>query len=99
MKITEQVYAVGGGHAGLGISNAYDCNVFLIDGGSELALIDAGCGYDVEPILGNIRSAGFEPTRVRRLLLTHAHADHCGGAAAGGWQFKNLTLSLHLPQQ
>ena len=82
MKITEEVYAVGGGRHGLGISNDYDCNVFLIDGGNELALIDAGCGYDVEPIVSNIRSEGFEPTRVGRLLLTHAHADHCGASAA-----------------
>jgi glyoxylase-like metal-dependent hydrolase (beta-lactamase superfamily II) len=82
MKITGEVYAVGSGRHGLGISNEYDCNVFLIDGGDELALIDAGCGYDVEPIVANIRSAGFEPTRVSRLLLTHAHADHCGASAA-----------------
>ena len=40
MKITEEVYAVGGGRYGLGISNDFDCNVFLIDGGSELALVD-----------------------------------------------------------
>jgi glyoxylase-like metal-dependent hydrolase (beta-lactamase superfamily II) len=82
MKITNEVYAVGGGRHGFGISNDYDCNVFLVDGGSELALIDAGCGCDVEPIVGNIRSAGFEPTRVARVLLTHAHADHCGASAA-----------------
>jgi glyoxylase-like metal-dependent hydrolase (beta-lactamase superfamily II) len=82
MRITQEVYAVGGGRAGLGISNEYDCNVFLIDGGDELVLIDSGCGYDVEPIVNNIRCAGFEPTRVGRLLLTHAHADHCGASAA-----------------
>jgi glyoxylase-like metal-dependent hydrolase (beta-lactamase superfamily II) len=82
MRITQEVYAVGGGRAGLGISNEYDCNVFLIDGGNELVLIDAGCGYDVDPIVNNIRSVGFEPTRVGRLLLTHAHADHCGASAA-----------------
>ena len=82
MKITEEVYAVGGGRDGLGISNDYDCNVFLIDGRNELALIDAGSGYDVEPIVSNIRRAGFEPMRVGRLLLTHAHADHCGASAA-----------------
>ena len=82
MKITSEVYAVGGGRAGFGISDDYDSNVFLVDGGDELALVDAGCGYDVEPILGNIRSAGFEPKDISRLVLTHAHADHCGGSAA-----------------
>ena len=81
MKITDEVYAVGGGRNGLGISDGHDCNVYLIDGGGELALIDAGCGCNVEPILDNIRALDFDPLRVGRLLLTHAHADHCGGAA------------------
>lgn len=81
MKITQEVYAVGGGRTGFGISDRYDSNVFLVDGGDELALIDAGCGHDIEPILDNIRSFGFDPANVGHLLLTHAHADHSGGAA------------------
>ena len=82
MKITDQVYAVGGGSNGLGISDGHDCNVYLVDGGEELALIDAGCGVDIEPIVANIEAEGFDLARVRHLLLTHGHADHAGGAAA-----------------
>ena len=82
MQITNEVHAVGGGSNGLGISEEHDCNVYLVDGGDETALIDAGCGCDVEPIVANIAAAGFEPTQVGHLLLTHAHADHCGGSAA-----------------
>jgi len=82
MRITHEVYAVGGGASGLGISDAIDCNVFLLDGGDELALIDAGCGVDPEPLLANIAAIAPEPSKIEHLLLTHAHADHCGGAAA-----------------
>jgi len=82
MKITDEVYAVGGGASGLGISDDLDSNVFLIDGGSGRVLVDAGCGCDVEPIEANIRAQGFEPESVGLLLLTHAHLDHCGGSAA-----------------
>ena len=82
MQITQEVYAVGGGANGFGLSEAHDCNVYLVDGGRERVLIDAGCGCDVEPLVAGIAAAGFEPTHVSHLLLTHAHADHCGGAAA-----------------
>lgn len=93
MKITDEVYAVGGGRTGFGISDKYDCNVFLINGGDELALIDAGCGYDIEPILDNIRSFGFDASDIGHLLLTHAHADHSGGAATLREQL-NLKVAL-----
>ncbi len=88
MKITDEVYAVGGGRSGFDISDKYDSNVFLVDGGDELALIDAGFGYDIEPILDNVRSFGFEFSDIGHLLLTHAHADHCGGAATLREQLK-----------
>lgn len=80
MRLTERIYLVGGGSLGFGISEERDCHVYLIDGGSELALIDAGAGVTIEPILGNIRFDGLDPQRITSLLLTHAHADHAGGA-------------------
>jgi len=81
MKLTEEVYIVGSGGNGLGISNEYDCHVYLIDGGEELALIDAGVGMDVQQILENVAAEGFRVNRISRVLLTHAHADHSGGCA------------------
>ena len=81
MKLCDQIYLVGSGNQGIGISDDYDCHVYLIDGGDELALVDAGGGLDVGPILENIRHDGLDPSRVRHLLLTHAHFDHAGGAA------------------
>ena len=82
MKLTDKVYIVASGDAGCSLSHYRDCTVFLIDGGSELALIDAGIGEESETIVQNIRDAGFDPEKVTKILLTHGHADHSGGALA-----------------
>lgn len=66
---------------GYGLSDAYDCHVFLIDGGTELALIDVGAGLGADRIIDNIVRSGFDPKNVRSVILTHAHADHAGGLA------------------
>jgi glyoxylase-like metal-dependent hydrolase (beta-lactamase superfamily II) len=34
-----------------------------------------------EAIVENVRRDGFDPARIRHLVLTHAHGDHAGGAA------------------
>jgi len=81
MKLTEEVYIVGGGRSGLGISNEYDCHVYLINGGEELALIDAGVGIEAFQILDNVEAEGFDAENISKILLTHAHADHSGGAS------------------
>lgn len=82
MKIHDRIHVVGGGDNSFGLSNRLDCTVYLLDGGQEGALIDAGSGLESEKILENLSAAGFAPSFVRKILLTHAHADHCGGAAA-----------------
>src|SRR5207245_6239062 len=60
-----------------------DCHVYILDGGKEKALIDAGVGLDSHEIIRNIKEDGFDPKRdIDYLLITHAHADHGGGASA-----------------
>lgn len=82
MRLTEEVYIVGSGRNGLGISNEYDCHVYLINGSEELALIDAGVGIEAAQILDNVEAEGFDAGDISKILLTHAHADHSGGCAA-----------------
>ena len=82
VRPTERISVVGGGENALGISHPLDPNVYLLSGGNELALIDAGVGLDEAEILANVRSLGFQTEAIRHILLTHAHADHSGGAAA-----------------
>lgn len=79
MRLTDDVYLVGSGDKGMQITDPFDCHVYLIDGGSELAVVDAGAGMGVDQILKNIENDGFLLEKLTYLLLTHAHADHAGG--------------------
>lgn len=81
LRLTDDVYLVGGGDSAMNISHYKDSNVYLIDGGNELCLVDAGVGLGQDEIEANIRADGLDPSRIRRILLTHYHVDHAGGLA------------------
>ncbi len=83
MKLTHDIHLVGGGYFGFGLSGQLDCHVFVLNSGSELALIDPGLGMnnDFDAILGHIRDDGLDPRKIRKMILTHYHADHIGAAA------------------
>jgi glyoxylase-like metal-dependent hydrolase (beta-lactamase superfamily II) len=51
---------------------------YLIAGETEIALIDPGPGSMLEEQLAAIREAGFDPSDVTHLVLTHIHLDHAG---------------------
>jgi glyoxylase-like metal-dependent hydrolase (beta-lactamase superfamily II) len=51
-----------------------------------LTLVDAGLPGSAPLISHAISQAGYRPADLRRLVLTHFHQDHVGGAAAiAGW--------------
>jgi glyoxylase-like metal-dependent hydrolase (beta-lactamase superfamily II) len=81
MKLTERVYLVGSGASGFGLTDRYDCHIYLLDGGDELALMDVGAGMGVADIVANVRADGFDPASIRHIILTHVHGDHGGGTA------------------
>jgi hydroxyacylglutathione hydrolase len=81
MKLADRIHLVGSGSFGFDLTDPFDCHVYLLDGGDELALVDVGAGMGTEAIVENVRREGFDPERVRHLILTHAHGDHAGGAA------------------
>jgi len=76
-EITAGVYQVGGD----GLSRGEDCCVYLVDGGTESALIDTGAGRSASMIIDNIRAIGVELSSLKYIVVTHGHIDHIGGLA------------------
>jgi len=57
---------------------------FLINTGKQLILVDAGAGTwygggALGRLVDSLRSAGYAPEEVDRILVTHLHSDHVGG--------------------
>jgi glyoxylase-like metal-dependent hydrolase (beta-lactamase superfamily II) len=80
-RLTDAVWLVGSGAPGGQHSDDHDCHVFLIDGGGEAALVDCGTGLATGTILRNVEQV-CPLDRLGRILVTHYHADHAGGAAS-----------------
>ena len=53
---------------------------YLIDTGDGLVLIDTAVAESTALLVESIHRAGFDPRVVKKILLSHAHVDHCGGA-------------------
>ena len=84
MRLTSDVVMVGGGSfTGFGLSSDFDAHVYLLDGGTDYALVDCGMGTErgMELVLDRIGAAGIDPSAIGTLFLTHFHTDHAGGAA------------------
>jgi len=74
LNVSQDVYIVGGAD----VSHPYDCSVYVVDGGEEMVLIDAGAGEGYELIVDNIRSLGLRPEKLKAVIATHSHIDHIG---------------------
>lgn len=58
-------------------------NVYAVEDGDRLALVDAGWHRDDswEALRSSLREIGAEPGDIRQVLVTHIHHDHYGQAA------------------
>ncbi len=83
MQPSEQAYWVGGGALKFILSEERGCRVYMIDGGRDLAMVDAELGITIEPILTSMRFDGPDPGQLQCLVLTHVHASQAG--TAFGW--------------
>jgi len=72
-KICKDVYMVGSSD----LSHDYDCSVYLLDAG-DLLLIDSGAGMSFDRLISNIKQLGFDPKKLKSILVTHSHIDHIG---------------------
>jgi glyoxylase-like metal-dependent hydrolase (beta-lactamase superfamily II) len=68
---------------------------FLVVAGNDVIVCDTGLGFtndeSIPQIHTNLKSIGFEPEEVTKVLMSHLHKDH-----AGGLVFKN-TNSQYVP--
>lgn len=83
LMVCTGVYQIGGSD----LTHPSDCDIYLVDGDDELAVIDAGAGQSIDRIIENIEKIGLEPARVKYVIATHGHIDHIGG-------LKDLCLRL-----
>jgi len=56
-------------------------NIYLIDGGTEYALIDVGFLDELGDVLELVRQMNFSLSACKMILATHADADHTQGLA------------------
>jgi len=88
-EVTKGIFIVGGPE----ITDGRDGCVYLLNMG-ELILIDSGAGWSVDQIQGNIERLGFDCSKLSKLILTHCHIDHIGGASQFRKRF-SLTVCIH----
>lgn len=70
-KVTDGLYQVGKKY-----------QAFIIDSDEGITLLDSGYTGQTEHILNGLKEIGRSVSDVKHIVLTHAHQDHCGGAAS-----------------
>jgi glyoxylase-like metal-dependent hydrolase (beta-lactamase superfamily II) len=70
---------------------------FVIVTARDILLLDTGMGYEKNGVLqlhANLRHAGIPPTSITKVLMSHLHKDHAGGAVQFNPASNSYGLSL-----
>jgi len=87
-EVAEGIWAIDAPFTGVALT------VYLIDAGSEIALVDSGIATTPDAfILPVLERAGARPDL---LINTHGHVDHFGGNARLKSAFPNLRVAAHM---
>lgn len=71
-QVVPGVYYVGNKYVGS----------YLLDTDAGLILIDAALQETDYLLFESIRKVGYDPAKIKKLLISHGHIDHCGAARA-----------------
>ncbi len=74
-------------------ARSFGVNLYLIDGGTEWALIDVGEQDTLEEVIELIRGLDFPLSKCKLLIATHADADHVQGLAKARERLKAKTAA------
>src|SRR6056297_1795568 len=74
----------------------YSCNVFAIDQGEEIWLVDVGtdAAWKFKLLLRTMKKDGLDPNKVSKVLVTHAHPDHIA-ALPSMIEISNADVYIH----
>lgn len=67
-KVTDRISLLG----------APESCFYLVDGGTEQVVVGGGMAYLAPQVEDQLRDLSVEEKKIRRLLILHAHFDHCG---------------------
>ncbi|HEV2316806.1 MAG TPA: MBL fold metallo-hydrolase [Thermoplasmata archaeon] len=68
---------------------------YLIPGAGGWTVVETGPTPCVARLLDGLSAAGIEPAEVQRVLVTHIHLDHAGGAGALAEALPRATFYVH----
>jgi len=84
LRLSEKVFRLG----------TYHLPSFLIKGRLGCALFEAGVSATAPVVLAQLKRMRIAPSRIRWLILSHAHSDHAAGQAGLMSGLKRATLLL-----
>jgi glyoxylase-like metal-dependent hydrolase (beta-lactamase superfamily II) len=74
-------------------ARSFGVNIYLIDGGTEWALLDIGEEESLDEIIELIRQLDFPLSKCKLLIATHADVDHVQGLARARERLKAKTAA------